>query len=113
MSEEYKEFLSFLNNNVNNEIELDCILYNIGVAQRIVEQFSDFYNQQIEQKQITDDIEFEIDFENQCNEKIHLALNIGDLATIFVQCEAHNNAFIVNINKQKIAELTLEGIRNG
>ena len=113
MSNEYKNFIYFLDNNVNNENELDCILYNIGVVQRIVEQFSNFYNNQIKQENITDDIEFEVNFENQCNEKIHLALNIGDSATLFVECESYNNNFIVNINKQKIAELTLEGMRNG
>lgn len=113
MSEEYKKFLSFLNKNVNNETELDCIIYNIGTTQRIVEQFSHFYNQKIKQDKIQDTIEFEIDFENQCNEKIHLALNIGDSATLFVECELQDNNFIVHINKQRIAELTLEGMKNG
>lgn len=111
---EYKKFISFLDKNVNNDIELDCILYNIGVVQRIVEQFSYFYNQQIMEKNIEDDMEFEIDFEHQCNEKIHLALALGDSATLFVECQVKDSTtFIVEINKQKIAELTLEGMRNG
>ena len=95
MSEEYKNFISFLDKNVNNETELDCIIYNIGTTQRIVEQFSHFYNQKIKQDNKQDIIDLEIDFENQCNEKIHLALDIGDSATLFVESELQDNNFIV------------------
>ena len=114
MSEEYKKFISFLSENVNNDIELDCIIYNIGATQRIAEQFSSFYNQKIQDNtSISNEIEFEIDFETQCNEKIHLALGIGNPEILFVECETRDNDFLININKTQIAKLTLEGVRNG
>lgn len=114
MSEEYKKFISFLSENVNNDIELDCIIYNIGAAQRIAEQFSNFYSQKIQDNtNISDEIAFEIDFEIQCNEKIHLALGIGSPKTLFIECETHDNDFLININRIQIAKLTLEGVRSG
>lgn len=113
MSEEYKKFISFLSENVNNDIELDCIIYNIGATQRIAEQFSSFYNQKIQDNAISNEVEFEIDFEIQCNEKIHLALGIGKPETLFVECEVHDDDFLININRIQIAKLTLEGVRNG
>lgn len=107
----YKKFISFLDDNVNTDNELDCILYNIGLVQRIVEQFSAFYNNQIQENE--DDIEFAIDFEVECNKKIHLALNLGDVSTLFVECTPMNDDFIIRINKITIAQLTLEAMKNG
>ena len=108
----YKNFISFLNDNVQNDNELDLIIYNIGAVQRIVEQFSYFYNQKIKQGPIKDAVEFEIEFEAQCNEKIHLALNLGNSETLFVDCSYQDGKNTINIHKELIAELTLEGIRN-
>ena len=47
------------------------------------------------------------------NEKIHLALNLGDSATLFVECEPLDDDFVVKINETKIAELTLEAMQDG
>lgn len=116
MTSEYKTFITFLNNHVNSDNELDMIIYSIGTVQRIVEQFSQFYNQQIEKKKEYDIIDLEIEFENQCNEKIYYALGIGDSSTLFVECEIDDSnsiIFNVNINKIRIATLTLESMRDG
>lgn len=120
----YKSFITFLDKNINSDNELDMVLYNIGTVQRIVEQFSYFYNQKIENmtQEYDDVIDLEIEFEMQCNEKIHLALGIGEETTLFVECEHRDydvapddfpsRIFIININKEKIAALTLESMRN-
>lgn len=124
MTMKYKSFITFLNENVNSDNELDMILYNIGTVQRIVEQFSQFYNQKIEnmQDEYDDVIDLEIEFEMQCNEKIHLALGLGEPTTLFTECEHRDyditldnlpsRIFIININKERIAALTLESMRN-
>lgn len=119
MTMKYKSFINFLGQNVQSNNELDMILYNIGTVQRIAEQFSYFFNQKLEDKDEDeyDVVDLEIEFEMECNEKIHLALGLGDSTTLFVECE-HNNdvtstrVFIININKELIAALTLEGMRN-
>lgn len=53
MTSEYKTFITFLSNHINSDNELDMVIYSIGTVQRIVEQFSQFYNQQIEKKKNT------------------------------------------------------------
>lgn len=108
---DYKKFIYFLEQNIQNDNELDLIIYNIGFVQRMVEQFSSFFNQKMDNNEDID-IDTLIKFETECNEKIHLALKIGDLATLFIECFDMDNHIMVVINKQKIAELTLEGIRN-
>lgn len=115
MTKEYKTFIAFLEEHVKSDNELDMIIYSIGTVQRIVEQFSQFYNQQIEDKQEYDIVDLEVEFETQCNEKIHYALGIGDSATLFIECEIEDQTlqiFNVYINKIRIATLTLESIRN-
>ena len=109
---DYKNFIYFLEQNIQNDNELDLIIYNIGLTLRIVQQFAHLFNQKIEQEGFSDDIDFLVQFETECNEKIHLALNIGDSATLFIECYYQNENILININKQKIAELTLEGMRN-
>lgn len=120
----YKSFITFLDENINSDNELDMILYNIGTVQRIVEQFSQFYNQKLEntQEEYDDVLDLEIEFEMECNEKIHLALGMGEPTTLFVECEHcdydvvpenfPSRIFIININKEYIAALTLESMRN-
>lgn len=114
MTKEYKTFITFLDKHIQSENELDMVIYNIGIVQRIAEQFAQFYNQQIKNKQDYDLIDLEIEFETQCNEKIYLALGIGDSSTLFIECSLSNNEgekfFNITINKERIAALTLEGI---
>lgn len=127
MTTGYKDFINFLDENVQTDNELDIIIYNIGTVQKIVEQFSYFFNQKIEQKveqnEEYDIVDLEIEFEMQCNEKIHLALGIGDESTLFVESEYRSYdmpitsdidpyILLININKKLIATLTLEGMRN-
>lgn len=114
MTENYRNFISFLNDNVQTDNELDMIIYNIGSVQKIAEQFSYFYNQQIKEEKIKDEIDFEVSFENEANEKIRLALGLGDEATWFVECNSNTseNTFVININKVLIAQLTLEAMRD-
>ena len=122
MTEKYKNFITFLYNNVQSENELDMIIYSIGTVQRISEQYSNFYNQQLKDRDEDDIIDAEIEFENECNKKIHLALGIGDEATLFIECSCHQiqnidsgelaTAFIIQINKERIARLVLEAMRN-
>lgn len=113
MIDNYKDFISFLNKNVKTNNEIDMIIYNIGTVQRIVEQYTHFLNEKIKKTDDdTDFIDVEIMFENECNKKIALALGIGDEAVLFVECSSDNeNHLYVNINKIKIAELTLEEMR--
>lgn len=119
MTMDYKSFINFLDENVQSDNELDMIFYNIGTVQRIAEQFSYFFNQKIENKDEDeyDIVDLEIEFEMECNEKIHLALGLGDSTTLFIECE-HNDdfvpsrIFIIKINKKLIAALTLEGMRS-
>ena len=114
MTNEYKTFIAFLDKNVKSNNELDVIIYNIGTIQRIAEQFSLFYNQQIKEKKDYDLLDLEIEFETQCNEKIHLALGIGDPSTLFIECESKEDGgqtfFNITINKMRVAALTLEGM---
>ena len=120
MTNEYKTFIAFLDKNVKSNNELDMIIYNIGTVQRITEQFSYFFNQKIKQQQDKFDIiDLEIEFEVECNSKIHMALGLGDESTLFVECQSvetssSNNApvFIVDVNKKLIASLTLEGMND-
>ena len=115
MTNEYKTFIAFLDKNVKSNNELDMIIYNIGTVQRIAEQFSYFFNQKIEQQDDCDIVDLEIQFEVECNEKINLALGIGEPTTLFIECEPQNDnslEFLININKQLIAALTLEGMHD-
>lgn len=117
MTNEYKTFIAFLEKNIQSENELDMIIYNIGAVQRIAEQFSQFYNQKIQDEQKDYDlIDLEIKFENECNEKIHFALGLGDLSTLFVECDVvqdgEQSLFNIRINKKRIAALTLEGMHD-
>ena len=122
MTEKYKDFITFLYNNVQSENELDMIIYSIGTVQKISEQYSHFFNQQLEDRNPDDIIDAEIEFENECNKKIHLALGIGDEATLFIECSCYQmqdtssgdlaTAFIIQINKERIARLVLEAMRN-
>lgn len=115
MTNEYKTFIAFLDKNVKSNNELDMIIYNIGTVQRIAEQFSYFFNQKIEQQDDYDIVDLEIQFEVECNEKINLALGIGEPTTLFIECESKNDnslEFLININKQLIAALTLEGMHD-
>ena len=88
----YKDFIYFLEENVQSDNEIDLIIYNIGLVQRIVEQFSNFFNQE-DTKQ--DDSRL-IRFEKECNKKIHLALNLGDSETQFIQCHYSQNNITVD-----------------
>lgn len=116
MRNEYKTFITFLDENIQSDNELDLIIYNIGTVQRIAEQFSQFYNQQIKDKKDYDLIDLEIEFETECNKKIHLALGLGDPSTLFIECDAINNDeqsfFNIRVNKKRIAALTLEGMHD-
>lgn len=122
MTSEYKTFIDFLEKHVKSDNELDMIIYSIGTVQRISEQYSHFFNQQLKDKDDNDIIDAEIEFENECNKKIHLALGIGDEATLFIECSCHQiqntdsgdlvTAFIIQINKERIARLVLEAMRN-
>lgn len=113
MTNEYKTFIAFLNQNIQSDNELDLIIYNIGATQRIAEQFAHFYNQKIKDKQDDELIDLEVEFESQCNEKIYLALGIGDLSTLFIECDITDDAFFnIRINKQRIAALTLEAMHD-
>ena len=115
MTNEYKTFIAFLDKNVKSDNELEMIIYNIGTVQRIAEQFSYFFNQKIEQQDDYDIVDLEIQFEVECNEKINLALGIGEPTTLFIECESKNDnslEFMIKINKQLIAALTLEGMHD-
>lgn len=111
MIAEYKTFITFLDKNVQSDNELDLIIYNIGIVQRIAEQFAHFYNQKIKDKKDDELVDLEVEFEVQCNEKIHLALGIGDLSTLFIECDITDDAlFNIRVNKERIAVLTLEAM---
>lgn len=122
MTEKYKDFITFLYDNVQSENELDMIIYSIGAAQKISEQYSLFFNQQLKDKDEDDFIDIEVEFETECNKKIHLALGIGDETTLFIECSCLQvydinsdkmvPTFIIQINKERIARLVLEAMRN-
>ena len=122
MTEKYKDFITFLYKNIQSENELDMIIYSIGTVQKISEQYSHFFNQQLEDRNPDDIIDAEIEFENECNKKIHLALGIGDEATLFIECSCQEEydinhdkmvpTFFIQINKERIARLVLEAMRN-
>ena len=77
MTKEYKTFITFLDKHIQSENELDMVIYNIGTVQRIAEQFAQFYNQQIKDKQDYDLIDLEIEFENNLSSMIE-AMNLDD-----------------------------------
>ena len=116
MTKEYKTFINFLDKHIQSENELDMVIYNIGTVQRIAEQFAQFYNQQSKDKQDYDLIDLEIECEIQCNEKICLALGIGEPSTLFIECASSDNdeqpSFDISVNKERIAALTLEGMHD-
>lgn len=122
MTEKYKDFITFLYKNIQSENELDMIIYSIGVAQKISEQYSLFFNQQLQDKNEDDFIDIEVEFETECNKKIYLALGIGDEATLFIECSCQEEydinhdkmvpTFFIQINKERIARLVLEAMRN-
>lgn len=118
MTNEYRIFISFLYENIQSDNELDMVIYNIGLVQKISEQFAYFYNQKIQNIDKADLIDFQTEFENQCNEKIFLVLGLGSESSLFVQCKPissdvqQKNKNIIYINKELIAQLTLECMRN-